>query len=107
MSRINNITELPPNPLIPVTELTGRDHEVLLKMLDKYLLVKETKSYMKMVIFNAYVSGYFFLNSNINGLMGNFVFCFKYNREVKASEATTTICAVYGENAIVENTARK
>ncbi|KAK4886512.1 hypothetical protein RN001_002783 [Aquatica leii] len=36
MSRINVISELTSNPLILVTELTGRDREVLLKMLDNF-----------------------------------------------------------------------
>ena len=35
------------------------------------------------------------------------ILLFEFNRGVKASEAARTICAVYGENAIVESTARK
>ena len=35
------------------------------------------------------------------------ILLFEFNRRVKASEAARNICAVYGDNAIRESTAKK
>ena len=35
------------------------------------------------------------------------ILLFEFNRGVKAADATENICAVYGENSIVEHTARQ
>ena len=36
-----------------------------------------------------------------------YILLFEFNRRAKAAEAARNICAVYGDNAIAESTARK